>query len=136
MIQKMFEKYLLKAFNKFNKQFEEYLSSNADVLKTHTEELKKIKEALGRPETDWFTIARYESYGSYSTTDEVKDLFKKTLQEDYFTKEFINLEATNTKELLIIDWISIKTVHYKDWNWTKDIKVINWKEYLFIDLMR
>jgi hypothetical protein len=49
MIQKMFEKYLLSAFNKFNAEVSTYFIQNSEILKRHNEELLIIKKALERP---------------------------------------------------------------------------------------
>jgi hypothetical protein len=46
MIQKMFEKMLLKAFNRFNEQIGKYLESNTEILREHNKELSEIKKVF------------------------------------------------------------------------------------------
>lgn len=58
---------------------------------------------------------------------------KWSFQTDYFTKERINDEATNTNTLHVVkDWYIVKHL-FKEWNQTKDVKKINNKFYLFIE---
>jgi hypothetical protein len=70
----------------------------------------------------WSTAwARIESY------ETIVDQIKK----DYFTKEYINEDATNTKNIYVIERGCMTTHLYKEWNESDEVKDINWKKYLF-----
>ena len=111
MIQKYFEKMLIKTFNRFNEQLGQYLVMNTEIIKEHNKDLEAIKKSLYRQ--DGLTTGYTTSVcGSYNTTEELNSIFDDTLKKDYFTQEFINKDATNTKELYIVEIDTIKKVLY------------------------
>lgn len=55
-----------------------------------------------------------------------------SIQEDYFTKELIKIDATNTRRLYVISWKIVSEYYFKEWNQTEDVQKINECFYLFI----
>lgn len=54
------------------------------------------------------------------------------IQEDYFTKELVKIDATNTRKLYTISWTLIREYYFKEWNQTEEVQKINDCFYLFI----
>jgi len=130
----------MKTFKTYLEELDSLLSVRTESLKSYnmifknqSNELKEIRDTLQR--SDWILSTTWSlmSYWSYNTEEETINLIDDTLKKDYFTKEFINADATNTRELYVVNWDSIKIELFKEWNQTKEVKEIQGKLYLFIN---
>jgi len=55
------------------------------------------------------------------------------IEKDYFTKEFINRDATNTKVLYVVAGTHIEKKYFKEWNQWNTVMTIRGKFYYFND---
>lgn len=129
MIQKIFTKLVIQLLRNLDEEIIKYLKNVTTLLKDQNKDIENLKKAVcWHNNLDSFVTW----WGRLLDIEDFKAEMALALKEDYFTKEYLNEDATNTKELLVVENENITKVLYKEWNGTKDIKKIHWKEYLFI----
>lgn len=100
------------------------LSEVISSMRTNLIDIKRSLNEFSIKTGNWNTIG-------FASGGGVFDVQSIWLNKCYFTKEIINKEATNTKELFVIENNAMTRFYFKDWNQSKDIREINGKLYLF-----
>ena len=95
--------------------------------------LRAIEKVMPKEQT-LYTTGGYAEIWSIDTIAESVNILRSEFVKDYFTKEYLNKEATTTKKLYVVDNDKISIEYYKvilnKKEWDKWFEY-NWKEYFF-----
>jgi len=131
---------MIKYIKSIKQTFDEFYNSLVllqEKTLEHNDILRKIDSILPKNNLLWVPWVSYTtiswSINYESVTTKILD---SVLIKDFFTKEFLNQDATTTKKLYVVNWDKIAIEYYKENDNTRDWERwfdFNWKEYYFLN---